>query len=71
MYLHNILTKPKNELIRKVYEIQKILPTKIDWHQIISEDENKLGLNISDEQISKMSKEKFKSIVVKAVKITP
>ena len=68
MYLHNILKKPENELIRKVYEIQKLLPTKNDWYQIVQEDRNKLGLSLSDEQISVMSKIKFKTIVVEAVR---
>ena len=68
MYLHNILKKPENELIRKVYEIQKLVPTKSDWYQIVTEDKNKLGLTISDQQISEISKDKFKTIVVKAVK---
>ena len=68
MYLHNILKKPENELIRKVYRIQKLLPTKNDWYQIVQEDRNKLGLSLSDEQISVMSKIKFKTIVVEAVR---
>ena len=55
MYLHNIMKKSKNELIRKVYETQKLLPTKNDWFQLVSEDKNKLGLSVSDEQISTMS----------------
>ena len=68
MYLHNILKKPENELIRKVYEIQKLLPTKNDWYQMVQEDKNKLGLEVSDEQISAMSKEKFKTLTVEAVR---
>ena len=68
MYLHNILKKPKNELIRKVYETQKSLPTKNDWYNLVSEDKNKLGLSVSDEQISTMSKSSFKTLVVKAVR---
>ena len=68
MYLHNILKKTDNELIRKVYEVQKLLPTKNDWYQLVTEDRNKLGLTISDQQISFMSKEKFRTMVVKAVK---
>ena len=68
MYLHNILKKPENELIRKVYEIQKSLPTKNDWYQMVQEDKNKLGLAVSDKQISAMSKENFKTIVKEAVR---
>ena len=68
MYLHNILKKSENELIRKVYETQKSLPTKNDWYQQISEDKDKLGLFLSDQEISNMSKETFKTLVVKAVR---
>ena len=68
MYLHNIMKKSKNELIRKVYETQKLLPTKNDWFQLVSEDKNKLGLRVSDEQISTMSKSCFKTLVAKAVR---
>ena len=45
-----------------------MLPTKNDWYQLVTEDRNKLGQTISDHQISSMSKEKFKTMVVKAVK---
>ena len=51
MYLHNILIKPENELIKKVYQAQETLPSKGDWFQQVMEDKNKLGLNISDVQI--------------------
>ena len=32
MYLHNILSKSKSELIRKFYEVQKSILTKNDWY---------------------------------------
>ena len=68
MYLHNILIKPENELIKKVYQAQETLPSKGDWFHQVMEDKNKLGLNISDFQISKMSKDQFKKLVVEAVR---
>ena len=68
MYLHNILTKPKSELINKVYEVQKAVFTNKDWFNIVKENRSKLGILLTDEQISIMSKEKYKSIVDKAVK---
>ena len=67
MYLHNILTKPKSELINKVYEVQKAVFTNKDWFNIVKENRSELGISLSDEQISTMSKEKYKSIVSKAV----
>ena len=68
MYLHNILKKSENELIRKVYETQKSLPTKNDWYQQIVEDKDKIGLSLSDKEISNMSKDTFKTFVLKAVR---
>ena len=68
MYLHNILIKPENELIKKVYEAQKILPTKGDWYQQVMDDRNKLGLSLSDIQISRMSKDQFKEMVTLSVR---
>ena len=67
MYLHNILTKPKSELISKVYEVQKSVFTKNDWYNLVKENRNELGIPLTDEEISVMSKDRFKSIVNKAV----
>ena len=67
MYLHNILIKPKSELIRKVYEVQKSLFTKHDWYNLVMQNRNELQITQTDEQIGKMSKERFSSIVTKAI----
>ena len=67
MYLHNILTKPKTELIRKVYEVQKQLFTTKDWFNLVKENRIELGISLTDYQISVMSKDRFKEIVNKAV----
>ena len=67
MYLHTILSKPETELIRKVYQVQKSLPTSKDWFEIVSEDRKNLEINLSDEQISGMKKEKFRLVVTKSV----
>ena len=67
MYLHTILHKPKSELIRKVYDVQKVLVTKNDWCQLVEQNRKELSISYSDEEIEKMSAEKFKSIVTKSV----
>ena len=67
MYLHTILSKPETELIRKVYEVQKSLPTSKDWYELVSEDRQNLGINLSDKQISDMKKDRFRTVVSKAV----
>ena len=67
MYLHNILRKPETELIRKVLEVQKNIFTKNDWYSLVQQNKVDLSIPLSDENISKMSKEGFKSVVRKAV----
>ena len=67
MYLFNILRKPKSELIRKVYDVQKTIKTKNDWYNIVQENKIYLEISQSDEEIGKMSKERFKLIVRKSV----
>ena len=67
MYLHHILNRPESEIIRRVYEVQKNIPTKNDWFGIVQENMRDLEIKLSDEEISEMSKQKFKTIVTTAV----
>jgi hypothetical protein len=67
MYLHHILSKPKSELIRKVYEVQQQITTKNDWYSLVQDNKTELMINKSDEEISQISKDRFRSIVNKAV----
>ena len=67
MYLQTILKKSKTELVRKVYEVQKMISTKNDWFQLVEENRRDLKINKSDEEIETMSKERFKLIVNKSV----
>ena len=38
MYLWNILKQNENELIRKVFNVQKLVQTKGDWFQMINNE---------------------------------
>ena len=67
MYLHHILSRPETELIRKVYEVQKQINTKNDWYGMVQQNRKDLKIILSDEEISRLSEEKFKSIVKRAV----
>ena len=67
MYLWNILKQNENELIRKVFNVQKLVQTKGDWFQMINKEREKYDITESDEEISKMSKYRFKRIVDKKV----
>ena len=67
MYLHHILKRPQSELIRKVYEAQKSKPSKGDWYETVTENLIELNVNKSDEQISQMSKYKFRKLLKKMI----
>ena len=67
MYLHHILKRPKEEMIRKVYEAQKCKPSKGDWAKTVDEDRSELQINLNDDEVSKLSKHKFRKVVKKSV----
>ena len=67
MYLWHILTRSTDEIISKVYHIQKIKPVRYDWIKLVEEDKQIYNIQLSDEQIRSMSKNKFKCIVFKSV----
>ena len=63
----HILSKPTSEMIRRVYEVQKQIYTKNYWYSLVQDKKNELGIQLSDEEISKMSKERFRSLVQTAI----
>ena len=67
MYWWQILTRDKNELIFKCYQIMKLMPVKHDWIHLIEEDKKIFNLKLSEDEVRNMSKNKFKCIVSKAV----
>ena len=68
MFLWNILKRDKKEMIRKVYEAQKVEGLKDDWAETVRIDKLYYDIKLSDEKISEMSKNMFKNLVDKAVK---
>ena len=50
MYLHHILHRDPSELLRKVYEAQKVKSTKYDWYQMIQDEKSKYDVNLTDEE---------------------
>ena len=67
MYLWTILKRSEDQLVRKVYNAQKLKPTKGDWYEMIQSEKTKYKIYETDEEISLMSKNKFKRIVEKKV----
>ena len=67
MYLWHILHRDKSELIRKVYDAQMCNVNRGDWVQIMQEERIKYNVLESDESISIMSQEQFRTLVKKRV----
>ena len=62
-----VLNREKDDLVRKVYEVQKIRQTKNDWYIMIEQEKQKYNITVTDDEISLMSKYKFKTLVQKSV----
>ena len=63
MYLHHLVRRPKEELIRRFYEAQKCKSSKGDWVLTVMEDAKELKIDIDEEKLSQTSKEKFRRII--------
>ena len=69
MYFWQLLRTKENELIRKVYNIQKIKETKGDWYELIVKEKQKYAIEQTDEEIVKMSKNRFKTLIEKKINV--
>ena len=67
MYLWHILTRKSDELIFKTYNAMKLKPVVNDWHSLIQQEKVTYDIQLTDEQISLLSKKKFKQIVYEKV----
>ena len=67
--LWHVLSRDKTELIRRVYETQKVSNIAGDWFNLVERDKKYLEIEMSDTEIQGVSKEVFKSYVTKKVKI--
>ena len=63
MYYWNILQKSESELVRKVLQTQQLSPVRNDWCLQVREDLKLCGITLTDSEISKMTKYKFKNLV--------
>ena len=59
MFLWTILQKDNNELVIKVYEAQKLFPTKDDFIDQIIEDCDDIGLELDENSIKNQKKNKW------------
>ena len=61
MYLHNILSKDKEELVRRVYEVQKNYPTPGDFICLVKEDLKTIGEPFDEDKIVSNNKLQIKT----------
>ena len=69
MFLWHLLHRDGEEVINKVYTIQKCHENKGDWAKIVNEERIKYCIIETNEEICKMSKTKFRKIVKKKIKL--
>ena len=63
MYHHHILHRDVNELIRKAYIAQSLKPTRNDFWKAVKTDQKYYEINLSDDEISSMSKGVYKKFI--------
>ena len=68
MYHHNIISRDKNELVRRVYEAQKGDPTKGDFIELVKKDMESIGEVFNEDMIGMENKEKYKAKIQKKLK---
>jgi hypothetical protein len=68
MYYWTILQKEENELVRKVFETQRLLSNKNDWVLQLKNDLEECNITLPEKDIKAMKKETFKNIVKSQIK---
>ena len=68
MYLWTILSRDDSDLVKKVYNTQKLLPIKNDWESQVKQDLQACKIMLSDDDIKNMKKFTFKSLVKSRIK---
>ena len=63
MFHHHILHRDVKELLHKVYIAQSLKPIRHDWWKALKCDQKHYNINLSDDQISAMSKGAFKQYI--------
>ena len=67
IYLREILQKKNTELVRQIFDIMLLCPSKYDWIKLIENDLNQLDIQFSEEVIKSYTKDRFKAVVKKKI----
>ena len=71
MFLHHILTREEDALIKRVFWAQVEKPVKGDWYLVVREDLDLLGLNLTSlTEVANMSKEQLKTLLNEQIAAT-
>ena len=70
MYLWHILSREETELIRRIYNTQKISNSVGDWYNLVQNDKSELGIDLTDNEIQKVSQNSFKNYLKSKAKIS-
>ena len=68
MFLHHILHQKKDSLLHRFFMTQMEFPTQNDWVSTVLEDLVELEISLELEEIEKMSKERYKSLIQEKVR---
>ena len=68
LYLHIILERHDNDIIKNIYLVQKNQPCLGDWVKLIEADKNYLSISLDDSEIARMSSEDFANLVKSKVR---
>ena len=70
LYLQTILHRHESEITWQIYNARKEDPIKDDWIHLVQKDKADININLTDDQIGKLSKRDFKKIVKSKMRIT-
>ena len=69
LYLWDILQKNESELVRKVFDAQKMFTVKNDWVLQVQSDLEECGIFLKDNEIAKMKRISFKKLVTDKINL--
>ena len=68
MYLQNLIKRRDGELVKRVYEAQKDIPTKGDFIELVKKDLEMIEQDFDEEFMNSTTKSQFKSDVQKKLR---
>ena len=70
LYYWHILHLNENELVYKFFQAQKLKPTKNDWVLEVAQNLQDWRINVSENDVKKISKEIFKKVIDNRMKLS-